>query len=57
MAASSSLTSLTSSSFDKRPFLGTVVSVLLVALWAALAAGVVLTVIFPERSVSLTSRP
>jgi hypothetical protein len=37
-----------------RKFLATLVSMLLVALWAALAVGVVLTVVFPERSISVS---
>lgn len=40
---------------DARTLLATVVSLLLVVVWAALAAGVVLTVVFPERSVSMSS--
>jgi hypothetical protein len=37
-----------------RKFLATLMSMLLVALWAALAVGVVLTVVFPERSISVS---
>ena len=37
---------------NARPLLAVVVSMLLVTLWAALAVGVVLTVIFPERTIS-----
>lgn len=39
---------------NARPLLEVVVSMLLVALWAALAVGVVLTVIFPERTISIS---
>jgi hypothetical protein len=52
---SSALTStpaLTSST-NARPLLAMLVSMLLVVLWAALAVGVVLTVIFPERTISI----
>ena len=35
--------------------LAMVVSMLLVAVWAALAIGVVLTVVFPERSIAMSA--
>lgn len=51
--ASSSLASTTTTpSVDARALLATLLSMLLVVVWGALAVGVVLTVIFPERSIS-----
>ena len=38
---------------DPRAFLATLLSMLLFVLWAALAVGAVLTVVFPERTVSM----
>jgi hypothetical protein len=49
---SSALTSPT----NARPLLAMLVSMLLVVLWAALAVGVVLTAIFPERTISIAGR-
>ncbi len=40
---------------DTRAAFGTLLSMILVVLWVALAAGVVLTVVFPERSVSMSA--
>lgn len=46
-------TTTTTSSPDTRAFLATLLSMLLFVLWAALAVGAVLTVVFPERTVSI----
>ena len=38
---------------DTRAFLATLLSMLLFVVWAAVALGAVLTVVFPERTVSM----